>query len=617
MSTYKPLSTERREIRLINLLSTSSENPVSCNLTIASLEDNSLYTALSYVWGDAENTRPILLNGRVHKVTVNLECALRHLRHRISEPQKVWVDALCINQQDDLERSQQVLLMNTIYTKSNNTIIWLGGWTFGTSDDERNAVQNIWHLLKDLASGKHLVDIPILRTTERDGKSGRNIQSEMCSIFRSLMDQPYWNRVWVVQEFVLPDHTELVCGPFSLGERHDWVRAAQNLELHLGSCCSDFMGDISREMRDTLLGFFTKKIRPLYYLLQRERDNVIQKTTLSELLIIYRSREASNHRDKIYAFLGLAGRWVKGEPLLPDYTLPTDTLYKQVACKIIEDLDSLLPILPCLRKKCYEQLPSWVPDWTAPPEISGLHDLEWIFAVDTLFNASGSIPKRSEVLDNSILAIEGVKIDVLKQVTFGSGSISFLTLIIWENIFEGFFNARQTIDGKFAVNNTRRDAFLRTVLGDLIICRSDQPSLKGVSSNKFRRARQEDLDILGNALNKIKGGADLKSMFDSASMLVREVLGSASSASTQSMFFTRHGCIGRGPELIRPGDEIWVSGLSPVPVVLRPLQIDCPKSESSINLHQLVGHCYVHGVMDGEATKHLINTNQLEVLYIT
>lgn len=78
------------------------------------------YVALSYTWGDVNDTRNIVLNGHPTAVGANLESALRVLRHKqpIKVGYKIWVDALCINQRDIVERGQEVKRMRKIYKQA-------------------------------------------------------------------------------------------------------------------------------------------------------------------------------------------------------------------------------------------------------------------------------------------------------------------------------------------------------------------------------------------------------------------------------------------------------------------------------------------------------------------
>lgn len=82
------------------------------------------YVALSYCWGDPSITRVILVNDLCVQVTTNLEAALRALRHQKVET--VWVDALCINQLNLLERGLQVMRMGLIYSYASYVIALIG-----------------------------------------------------------------------------------------------------------------------------------------------------------------------------------------------------------------------------------------------------------------------------------------------------------------------------------------------------------------------------------------------------------------------------------------------------------------------------------------------------------
>jgi hypothetical protein len=90
------------------------------------------YAALSYVWGIQMSPQQVMVNSRTMCVTANLDCALRHLRYPQSS-RVLWVDALCINQTNNLERNSQIQMMGNIYSSASTVLIWLGP---GEDDDE-------------------------------------------------------------------------------------------------------------------------------------------------------------------------------------------------------------------------------------------------------------------------------------------------------------------------------------------------------------------------------------------------------------------------------------------------------------------------------------------------
>ncbi|KAE9367580.1 hypothetical protein N431DRAFT_290748, partial [Stipitochalara longipes BDJ] len=82
------------------------------------------YTAISYMWGSPEDTKTITVNGIPVAVGKNLAAALDYLRSSLVD--KVWIDAICINQADVNERNAQVIRIRDIFTQSLAVTVWLG-----------------------------------------------------------------------------------------------------------------------------------------------------------------------------------------------------------------------------------------------------------------------------------------------------------------------------------------------------------------------------------------------------------------------------------------------------------------------------------------------------------
>ena len=123
---YTALSIPRREIRLLTLFRPSpSLAQVECEVHVVSLQDSPRYDALFYVWGDPQLTEPIKVNGHQVQVTLNLAYALEQPRHAF-DTVELWVDTLCINQNEVIEKNHQLPLMGEIYSKTSQIIVWLG-----------------------------------------------------------------------------------------------------------------------------------------------------------------------------------------------------------------------------------------------------------------------------------------------------------------------------------------------------------------------------------------------------------------------------------------------------------------------------------------------------------
>jgi hypothetical protein len=127
---YQPLydaqgNSTKERIRLLVLSPGNYGSKIQCSLktvSLSMLEDQ--YIALSYVWGDPTVTRSIEVNGNELPVTKNLENALQHMRDQIAE-RTMWIDAICVDQENEGERSQQVQLMVDIYKNAFGVHVWL------------------------------------------------------------------------------------------------------------------------------------------------------------------------------------------------------------------------------------------------------------------------------------------------------------------------------------------------------------------------------------------------------------------------------------------------------------------------------------------------------------
>jgi hypothetical protein len=148
MSQYlhSPLAPGTNTIRLLRLMpqgiGSAERTKLRCELFEYSLQNldkrTHLYEALSYIWGGDERTCSITIEEQNLDATANLYTALIRLRGRSLE-RILWIDAICIDQNNLDERSQQVQLMAMIYSKAHCVLVWLGE----TADNIEGALEDI------------------------------------------------------------------------------------------------------------------------------------------------------------------------------------------------------------------------------------------------------------------------------------------------------------------------------------------------------------------------------------------------------------------------------------------------------------------------------------------
>ena len=167
MTSYPGKALEQSEFRLVTLAAGSFSAPLSCSLQIFPLGDSIPYEALSYAWGSVELSENIQIDDGEIAITKELGKALRHLR-RTDQPRTLWIDAICINQDDISERNSQVAVMTEVYRSAQRVVVWLG------EEDESSDVALAF--LKEMATYKK----GTLRGTHINGKRQGSDTSSEC-----------------------------------------------------------------------------------------------------------------------------------------------------------------------------------------------------------------------------------------------------------------------------------------------------------------------------------------------------------------------------------------------------------------------------------------------------
>jgi Heterokaryon incompatibility protein (HET) len=302
---YQPL-TSSQEIRLIILKRNKTFSPLKCRIIHIELTPELPYLALSYTWGVSSPLKPLLVDGQELNIRPNLWSALWHLREDMrrsskcletrSFPKYMWIDAICINQDDITERNHQVQLMSQIFGCAKEVIAWLGLEADG-SRLAMEALQGVceWHLWLD----------PLRAIS-------------------NLLNREYWTRIWIIQELGLANKITLQCG----GHTVDW----ESIE----SLQSKRYLDPRTEVEMTRI-YESHAVRLFRQWSNQKRDGSPRPwqsyeghgESLQGLLETFRDSRCSDLRDKVFALLGLANDCQHGE-ILPDYSKSVIELYVEV-----------------------------------------------------------------------------------------------------------------------------------------------------------------------------------------------------------------------------------------------------------------------------------------------
>ncbi|THV54829.1 hypothetical protein BGAL_0019g00300 [Botrytis galanthina] len=303
---YQPLNRSTDQIRLLERVVVHPESTSHCNLlafelVVKSLSDHVEYSALSYAWGQDLSLKSIVINGTRVEVRANLANILVHISPATPF---LWIDALCINQDDVIERNHQVMQMGSIYKQAREVIVWIGDKTDQGVENHADIlipdigfdfVKKLAGLQKDLMCKSSGADV----TIENDGLL---LGAELVSLDR-LCRRPYWNRLWIVQEVLLAKDL-VICwsNKHSPGLRTvtwaEWSRARHLLEDFRSSLALSWDRKLKIKAIEAIL-----ESAPANFDRLRETGN--QRWPFNSLLEKFSSSECRIQADKIYGLLGI------------------------------------------------------------------------------------------------------------------------------------------------------------------------------------------------------------------------------------------------------------------------------------------------------------------------
>ena len=261
-------------IRLLTVLPGQLSDSLSCTVQHHSLDVvEATYEALSYYWGDPQPVCPITLNGGNVKITRNLESALRHLRYT-HKPRTLWIDAICIDQANNEEKSEQVRNMHHVYGHAKRVIAWLG-----PAEDD---VVLAFDKLKAIGTDVNILEVLCWDVEKRKDIIQITQEPIIWDIIRSVVDRPYWTRAWIVQELAYAKDIEVVAGYESL----NWTLWTTSLNAIFRSRYDPYSGIPGmQKLLDVLrLGWRTRELKNVdndFTMLQHVYDNLASNFPIS------------------------------------------------------------------------------------------------------------------------------------------------------------------------------------------------------------------------------------------------------------------------------------------------------------------------------------------------
>ena len=569
MNLYKkvPLSEEEPNFRLLELdlsgdAATADEAVVHARLDTYDLRDGVDYDALSYCWGPEEESAQIIINGESVSVSTNLLAALKQVRldqRKTASPRKLWVDAICINQSNNAEKSHQVMLMRDIYANASRVVIWIGG-----PDDLSDLA---FDTLKRFAADDRTSD---------GSATYRDIQDtvrERRAAVQLFIERPYFVRMWIIQEVVVAKKATIRCGSLHL----DFDKLQTAIQRMTGSGCFPFSAATTNL---TYVGHW----RAAYHEMSAPDS---EENLDLRLFLDSRDRLATDPRDKIYSLRGIANKALSAG-IKVNYDSSVERVYTDFSKHVLNirpDLQILSAVILRHRTNSDFALPSYVPDWSLPKYGGGFLQRYYRFKPTHLFRAAGATTPRIIMEEHSdTISVEGIPLDTVARVlpiksilgVKEDGSVSMTESSLRELAADEIASETYPFTGE-----PSWIAYFRTMT-------ADRTALSARINAEYRA--QFFAAFGGWSLSDTNGNE--QNLPPSVWAEVSKGIGTI--IEDKDMFLTTQGYLGLGHEGFQVGDVVCIFSGGEVPFLLRETTHDSKK------VFRFLSECYVHGVMNGE-----------------
>ena len=632
-------------IRLLWIHQSPATEMVQCSLRVANLSDKPRYHALSYTWGPPtpqakergttdRRCCPILCNGRIIHVTVNLHDFLQGLaRGDVFDP--YWIDAICLNQDDVLERNRQVLNMANVYANAFAVVIWLG-----QEDEYTMPALKLLDILgsKDLDYLKQVDPLSPFGASSKQ-EVGLLIEDKDWEALAQLFKRTWFSRIWILQECRMARAGVYFCGNNVVDQQKLYTASAYITSSPHASMRGFTSADNELELHQsylktpvtTLTGSVNLVLSDMFH------QGAEFGSHFGTAIIFGRGNHCSDPRDKVYGLMGFH-KFSNGERethtlMSPDYRKPISQVYLEAAQHIMESSDDFF-ILSLVEDKQYRKLkdlPSWAPDFSVPGTTSVGHRKRKTYRGSRALRAQWQLREGGTVLALAASFIDTVtrvgesKVELVNEnycqrllsivAEMGNNYINgqSITEALWRTLVEDtdydHVGGRYNFPAPKSLETSFRSFWLyiaSTWLGQL--GQKEKPSRNAFDPSitaLLEGVSQKDIGGLLPSFKEIVGFMT-HLMAESQEDLMQSIApyNTAFDQLSYSRFFrTGKGYLGMGPMSLEVGDSIWLVPGSEVLIVLRVI----PGSSR----YALVVDCFVHGLMDGEAVDDALSRMQM------
>ncbi|GAP86905.1 putative ankyrin and het domain protein [Rosellinia necatrix] len=573
---YQPFPDDGKcYIRIATIQPGSFNEDIRISLRLEQLDSDHtpVYEAMSYAWGLPVDSPPrISVNHPQHhhylrhfspsnagslSVRPNLFLALRHVRLE-TKPRHLWIDAICIDQDNISDKAAQVAMMGEIYARAAKVLVWLGP----EENDSTRAMGLMQHLGMQAevdwyshatVPSKDAEDTQIADTTAL-----LECEEEEMLALHHLFQREWFDRLWIRQEIGLATQNSatVMCGSVSVPWKHF------RIAWHLIKEKPRFYFDEANR--------FSARLDQLSSLLHQQST-----IYLGSLRMWIEQGICSVPHDRIYAMRALLSPAIQ-QAIKPDYTLSKVDAFRDVAVAYLDTMGDLDILTQCQFSKSWNG-PSWVPDWSSNKLASKSLLRQPVFGmIKTAFKING--PQTLQVMGVFVSDVTEVKPLYPFPTDDSRQQLGFEVML--HRIRLLMLDKTNPLENTYPAGNTYMDAFVRTLCLNYfrdnyeLGTHDERPSYQGVKDFLWKHVNQR---VRPGYLSDEDGIAhDYISTICIGKMFIR----------------TANGLIGLAVQAVEPGDQIWTIFGCLQHLLLRPV---------GEGQYIVIGECFVSGYCNGEA----------------
>lgn len=315
-NVHEQFDDPQNQIRLLWATKSQHDDVLAFEISTFALNDAPTYNAISYTWGDNTQEYTVKINEQDFHINHNCFYALwQACRHYFTT--FIWIDSLCIDQNNSAEKSAQVWIMSNIYRRAARVLACVGPHA-----DNSSLLTDLMPNIVRAFDQRESQEVKLFDSVDKE------TESRLLESFRLFQHRAYWKRLWIIQEIALATHIDVLCGEDIL----PWesVMIFQRPQIYGIEPLVRTTVAVTDYGAPAVPADDSVHFRSCFWYRAVARTSGHARRRIGDLLFMAKQLECEDLHDRIYGLLGLIEPQKLRKYLIPDY----DSSLTQLALRV-------------------------------------------------------------------------------------------------------------------------------------------------------------------------------------------------------------------------------------------------------------------------------------------